>query len=82
MRSEGRKIPIRMSRSLETNSEGTFITEYVYLGDEAINIIHKKNEELLKQIQRWEDAHSEMIGEVELRARIAELEAVLEARGM
>lgn len=62
LRKEGRKIPIRMNRSIETNNEGTFITEYVYLGDEAIDIIHKKNEELL--------------------AKVAELEAVMEARGM
>lgn len=38
--------------------------------------------ELEAKLQRWEDAHSEMIGEVELRKRVAELEAIIEARGM
>ena len=37
--------------------------------------------ELKAQLQRWADAHEELIGEVELRKRVAELEAILEARG-
>ena len=40
------------------------------------------NYEARKRLQRWEDAHSEMKTEVELRTKIAELEAILEARGM
>lgn len=38
--------------------------------------------QLNSKIQRWEDAHSEMIAEVELRRCLAELEAIIEAREM
>lgn len=39
-------------------------------------------DQLQNRIGHWQVAHSEMVTEVDLRVRIAELEAILEARGV
>lgn len=52
-----------------------------YYHDRILKAKDAEIAELKSKLQRWEDAHSELIGEVELRKRVAELEAILEARG-
>ena len=49
--------------------------------DAEIASLHLEIDECHKQLNRWADAHNELTNEVELRKRIAELEAILEARG-
>ena len=49
--------------------------------DAEIASLHLEIDECHKRLNRWADAHNELIGEVELRKRVAELEAILQARG-
>ncbi len=67
---------IRIASSLPFNNGGE-----KYHHDRILKAKDAEIAELKSKLQRWEDAHSELIGEVELRKRVAELEAILEARG-
>ncbi len=53
----------------------------IYHHDRIIKAKDAEIAELKAKLQRWVDAHNELIGEVELRKRIADLETFIEARG-
>lgn len=46
-----------------------------------ISALHIEIDDCHKRLNRWADAHNELIGEVELRKRIQELETFIESRG-
>ena len=49
--------------------------------NKEIEYLHTEIDENHARLRRWADSHEELRLEVELRTRIAELEAMLEARG-
>lgn len=50
--------------------------------DAEIESLHLEIDENHKALRRWADSHEELRLEVELRAEIAKLEAIIESRGM
>lgn len=50
--------------------------------DAEIASLHLEIDDCHKRLNRWADAHNELIGEVELRKRVAELETFIQSRGI